>query len=373
MRQKSFLFIGSSLANGYHNEDDPNRTSMANMLRDDYMVVNYSIKENGTIKEYKNQYFKKDNFINDDGEVVANYSRINDILKLRNDGTGYLNNDKFSYAIDNKSIRLFGSSGNLVDLTATLFKGDRIFKYTSDGNSLSAFATTLDKKNKYRYDGNGKIIYMFGASLGYEGSKRYYERSYVCQLLDAVYDLRNTDVDCVFIQLSTNDMYQYISEKGKKHLPFGKVEDEKLGMDAYDITTSFGAMEYMIAKIKDIWCSAKIVIFTTWMNDDEWAKYIQSGMDWNSFIARYNNYDNYDKLSNSGKMRQGILKIVEKWEVGLMDFFGDYNINAILNGEDKKKLKADSIHLNIEGYEIIYQEFRKYIDKIDFQFDIDNY
>ena len=59
MQSKNYLFIGSSAANGFHSAADPTRTSMATMMRDDYLTADYTIYENGALVEYKSVYLRK--------------------------------------------------------------------------------------------------------------------------------------------------------------------------------------------------------------------------------------------------------------------------------------------------------------------------
>lgn len=363
MQSKNYLFIGSSAANGFHSAADPTRTSMATMMRDDYLTADYTIYENGALVEYKSVYLRKISSPSNDGKIEGTYSWGTHTVKLNQNGSASLNGVAFAYFTNENAITLRNPIESIFSFDAVLRSGDTVYKYTSDGNSISAYATYLDPQHPTRYDNNGNAIAMDYSSIGYEGSKTKYERSYVCQLLDAIHDIGDQPIDKVFIQLSTNDIGQFTSAAATEHLPFGSIDDSAFDVNSFDLSTSFGSMEYIIAKIKEQWKDAEIVIFSCWMMDSDWTTYVNSKKDWDTFVAEYSDQNNYNNVSEYAKMRLGLMQIIDKWDVGFIDCWADYQLNSLLNGENKSLYKADTVHLTEAGYEkAVFGIFRSSVD-----------
>lgn len=360
----NYLFIGSSIANGYHTATDTNRVSMANMLREDYLTVSYSLYRNGQVEKNDNVYMRKISSPINDDQIFGTYRWSSDTITLNSDNTGSINGIEFEYYLNGNYFSLASPVGTLYSLEGLKRGGDKVYKYTSDGNSISAYATSLDPAHPYRYTAGGEAINMYvGPSIGYEGSQTYYERSYVSQLLDALHDIGDQNIDKVFIQLSTNDIGQFTSSAATEHLPFGSVlADNVTNSSAFDVSTSFGAMEYIIARCKEQWEGVEIVIFSCWMMDSDWALYQSSGKTWDDFVSYYSNQDNYELLSEYAKMRLGLMKIVDKWNTGYIDAWADYDANKLLN-ENRGTYKSDTVHLHEAGYEkVAFPDFRAFID-----------
>ena len=364
MQSKNYLFIGSSLANGFHSSSDNSRTSMATMMRGDYLTADYTIFENGALKEYKSVYLRKVSSPYNDGNIAGTYSWGSHKIVLNSDGSALFNSTEFNYYVNGSNIVLNQPIGILFSFKAVFRLGDTVYKYTCDGNPISAYGSYLDPNKEHaRYESNGNQIAMGWSSTGYEGSKTKYERSYVCQLLDAIHDLGTQKIDKVFIQLSTNDIGQFIDREATTHLPFGTVHPTSFDINDFDLATSFGSMEYMVAKIKEQWKDAEIVIFSCWMMDSDWNTFKSSGKTWDEFILEYSNQANYDNVSEYAKMRLGLMQIIDKWDIGYIDCWADYELNAALNGENKSIYKSDSIHLTMLGYEKnVFGIFRQCID-----------
>ena len=363
--QQNYLFVGSSLANGYHTATNPNRVSMANMLREDYLTANFTVFENGNFTTLSNVYMRKISTpVNAEG-VEGKYRWDSYTVELKADNTGTFNGVDFEYFLDGSYVSLKFPTGTLFGFEAIKRGGDKVYKYTSDGNSISAYATSLDPLHDFRYVYGGEAMNMWTHSIGYEGSLTKYERSYVCQLLDAIYDIGNKPIDKVFIQLSTNDIGQYTTSSYDEHLPFGTVLANNIrDIDSFDITTSFGALEYMVAKIKQQWPNAEVVIFSCWMMDSDWALYQSSGKTWDDFVADFSDQSNYDNVSEYAKMRLGLMQIVEKWDTHFIDAWADYEANRVLN-ENHSIYKSDTVHMYEAGYErVAFPAFRELLDKV---------
>ncbi len=123
--------------------------------------------------------------------------------------------------------------------------------------------------------------------------------------------VKNVDYFC--LQLSTNDMY--------KSARFGAVTDADVkDINSFNKTTTFGAIEYIVAKAKETW-DCKVVI---WSNS-----YFQN--------------NNYKKMVDATK------EIASKWNIEFLNLYEDEEFNKI--GDANKALyMKDNIHPTKAGY-----------------------
>lgn len=140
------------------------------------------------------------------------------------------------------------------------------------------------------------------------------EESYV-ERLDAYLASpdRAEQVDAFVCQLSTND----------KGFPdrFGTVTgDDVRDASAFDRTTTFGAMEYIIATVRETW-DCPIYFYTNPPMGDE----------------------------NYGTMVDALEQIAAKWDVGIIDLYRDEAFND-LTDEERDLYMSDSIHPTKAGY-----------------------
>lgn len=124
---------------------------------------------------------------------------------------------------------------------------------------------------------------------------------------------RAETMDCVIVQLSTNDSAK-VGDIGQVMPDF--ITDPT----AFDLKTTFGAMEYIIAMAKQTW-DCPVVFYTN-------PPY---GLD------RY------------GEMVDGLYKIAEKWDITVIDLYNDEEFNSI-SAEDYDLYMADNIHPTKAGY-----------------------
>ena len=117
--------------------------------------------------------------------------------------------------------------------------------------------------------------------------------------------------DYFIIQLSTNDATQ--------NKPLGKISDSKNKED-FDLMTITGAMEYIIAAVKERW-GCPVAFYT--------------GTKYSS--APYQ------------KMVDRLFELKEKWGIGVIDLWNDEEMNAV-SKKDYAKYMSDSIHPNGTGY-----------------------
>ncbi|MGM9680616.1 MAG: SGNH/GDSL hydrolase family protein [Eubacteriales bacterium] len=137
---------------------------------------------------------------------------------------------------------------------------------------------------------------------------------------------RPATADYFICQLSTNDATQ--------NKPLGEISDS-FDMDDFDTQTVCGAIEYIIAYIKDKY-DCPIAFYT--------------GPRYNS--AAYQ------------KMVDALLEIQKKWGIYVIDFWNDPDFAALSAREQSKwlsKYMADDIHPNALGYEEwwtpVFEEF----------------
>lgn len=117
--------------------------------------------------------------------------------------------------------------------------------------------------------------------------------------------------DAVIVQLSTND--------ASKKLPLGEISNSS-NLEDFDTSTVIGSMEAIICYCKDIWDCP--VIFYTGTKYDS---------------AEYQ------------AMVDSLLKLQEKWELGVIDLWNDAKMNAV-SEKDYDFYMNDPIHPTQAGY-----------------------
>lgn len=122
---------------------------------------------------------------------------------------------------------------------------------------------------------------------------------------------KNIKADAFVCQLSTND--------ATKELPLGEVT-EGYDLNNFDTRTIAGAIEYIIAYAKDTW-NCPVVFYTQ---------------------AKYDS-DHYAKMVDL------LLEIKNKWQITVIDFWNDEEINN-LTEEERKLYLVDHIHPTKAGY-----------------------
>ena len=117
--------------------------------------------------------------------------------------------------------------------------------------------------------------------------------------------------DAFICQLSTND--------ATKKKPLGIVSDS-YSMNDFDTKTVAGAIEYIIAYVKETW-NCPVIFYTGTKYDSEYY----------------------------GKMVDLLLQIQNKWDIGVIDLWNDAEMNAV-SSEDYKLYMANGIHPTRAGY-----------------------
>ena len=135
------------------------------------------------------------------------------------------------------------------------------------------------------------------------------EDSYIERMRDNLDPERQ--VDLFICQLSTND--------ATRNSPLGEISESR-DLDSFDVKTVCGAIEYIIAYAKETW-HCRVMFYTNPQYDS----------------------DTY------AKMVEALLKIQEKWQIGVIDFWNDERINSV-SPEKRKLYLQDPIHPMKAGY-----------------------
>lgn len=118
--------------------------------------------------------------------------------------------------------------------------------------------------------------------------------------------------DCFICQLSTNDATQ--------ELPLGEISDSSNKKD-FDTKTTIGAIEYIVATVKEKW-NCPIMFYTgTFMESELYQKMVDC-----------------------------LFEISKKWNFGIIDLWNDSEMRAV-DAEDYKAYMLDNIHPTKLGYE----------------------
>lgn len=122
---------------------------------------------------------------------------------------------------------------------------------------------------------------------------------------------KNIKADAFVCQLSTND--------ATKEKPLGEISDS-FDIKDFDTQTVAGAIEYIISYAKETW-NCPIVFYTQAKYDSEYY----------------------------GKMVDLLLELQKKWDIIVIDFWNDEEINNI-SDEQQKLYLIDHIHPTKAGY-----------------------
>ena len=122
---------------------------------------------------------------------------------------------------------------------------------------------------------------------------------------------KNINADAFVCQLSTND--------ATKEMPLGEISDS-FNADDFDTQTIAGAIEFIISYAKETW-NCPVIFYTQSKYDSE----------------------HYAKMVNL------LYEIQKKWDISIIDFWNDAEINSITDDERKIYL-VDHIHPTKAGY-----------------------
>ena len=122
---------------------------------------------------------------------------------------------------------------------------------------------------------------------------------------------KNIKADAFVCQLSTND--------ATKEMPLGEIS-ESFNADDFDTQTVAGAIEFMISYAKETW-NCPVIFYTQSKYDSE----------------------------HYAKMVELLYEIQKKWDITIIDFWNDAEINSITE-EQRNLYLVDRIHPTKAGY-----------------------
>ena len=161
---------------------------------------------------------------------------------------------------------------------------------------------------KYAISGTTLSDCMTENSLAWEDGRDHGSYVYRMEQLD-----KDADYDLFIIQLSTND--------ATAGIPMGEISADQ-ELSSQDTSTVIGAMEYIIAYVKETW-NCPVMFFTGTKYDSEQYQ----------------------------EMVETLLALQEKWQIGVIDLWNNEEMNAIDQDLYLTYMKEDGIHPLRDGYE----------------------
>lgn len=276
-----------------------------------------------------NNIKEKETFINVKSKEVhilenENYNYLDNIVSSNNEKVVcQKNNDTINCKLDNKE-----ASYKIIYTVVTknkniIFFGDSItYGFLTKGYSWTEFI-------KDNYDFN--IVTNAGISdyrvSTYDDKNKW--------LTDTIISHANEKYDYVIMQGGINDVLY--------NTPLGEISNSK-SEDDFDVNTFAGGFESYIYNAKKYFKDAKIGYIITYYTPN----YTERGQKWS--------YDDYNKYIMMTK------KILDKWNIKYLDLFNEEYSN-ILKVNTKTYL-PDNLHLNYEGYKIIYPYIYDFIKSL---------
>ena len=276
-----------------------------------------------------NNVKEKETFINVKSKEVhilenENYNYLDNIVSSNNEKVVcQKNNDTINCKLDNKE-----ASYKIIYTMVTknkniIFFGDSItYGFLTKGYSWAEFI-------KDNYDFN--IVINAGISdyrvSTYDDKNKW--------LTDTIISHANEKYDYVIMQGGINDVLY--------NTPLGEISNSKSEND-FDVNTFAGGFESYIYNAKKYFKDAKIGYIITYYTPN----YTERGLKWS--------YDDYNKYVMMTK------KILDKWNIKYLDLF-DEEYSNILKVNTKTYL-PDNLHLNYEGYKIIYPYIYDFIKSL---------
>lgn len=276
-----------------------------------------------------NNVKEKETFINVKSKEVhilenENYNYLDNIVSSNNEKVVcQKNNDTINCKLDNKEV-----SYKIIYTVVTknkniIFFGDSItYGFLTKGYSWAEFI-------KDNYDFN--IVINAGIS-DYRVSNFDDKNKW---LTDTIISHANEKYDYVIMQGGINDVLY--------NTPLGEISNSKSEND-FDVNTFAGGFESYIYNAKKYFKDAKIGYIITYYTPN----YTERGQKWS--------YDDYNKYIMMTK------KILDKWNIKYLDLFNEEYSN-ILRVNTKTYL-PDNLHLNYEGYKIIYPYIYDFIKSL---------
>ena len=276
-----------------------------------------------------NNVKEKDTFINVKSKEVyilenENYNYLDNIVSSDNEKVVCQKNDDIINCIlDNKEVSYKIIYTSVTKNKNIIFFGDSItYGFLTKGYSWVGFI-------KDNYDFNTVInagISDYRVST-YDDKNKW--------LTDTIISHSNEKYDYVIMQGGINDTLY--------NTPLGEISNSKSEND-FDVNTFAGGLESYIFNAKKYFKDAKIGYIITYYTPN----YTERGQKWS--------YDDYNKYVMMTK------EILDKWNIKYLDLFNEEYSN-ILKVNTKTYL-PDNLHLNYEGYKIIYPYIYDFIKSL---------
>ena len=276
-----------------------------------------------------NNVKEKETFINVKSKEVhilenENYNYLDNIVSSNNEKVVcQKNNDIINCSLDNKEVSYKIIYTSVTKNKNIIFFGDSItYGFLTKGYSWAEFI-------KDNYDFNTVInagISDYRVST-YDDKNKW--------LTDTIISHANEKYDYVIMQGGINDVLY--------NTPLGEISNIKSEND-FDVNTFAGGFESYIYNAKKYFKDAKIGYIITYYTPN----YTERGQKWS--------YDDYNKYIMMTK------KILDKWNIKYLDLFNEEYSN-ILKVNTKTYL-PDNLHLNYEGYKIIYPYIYDFIKSL---------
>lgn len=276
-----------------------------------------------------NNVKEKETFINVKSKEVhilenENYNYLDNIVSSNNEKVVcQKNDDTVNCNLDNKEVSYKIIYTMVTKNKNIIFFGDSItYGFLTKGYSWVEFI-----KDNYDF----KIVTNAGISdyrvSTYDDKNKW--------LTDTIISHANEKYDYVIMQGGINDVLY--------NTPLGEISNSKSEND-FDVNTFAGGFESYIYNAKKYFKDAKIGYIITYYTPN----YTEKGQKWS--------YDDYNKYIMMTK------KILDKWNIKYLDLFNEEYSN-ILKVNTKTYL-PDNLHLNYEGYKIIYPYIYDFIKSL---------
>ena len=276
-----------------------------------------------------NNVKEKETFINVKSKEVhilenENYNYLDNIVSSNNEKVVcQKNNDTINCKLDNKEVSYKIIYTMVTKNKNIIFFGDSItYGFLTKGYSWAEFI-------KDNYDFN--IVTNAGISdyrvSTYDDKNKW--------LTDTIISHANEKYDYVIMQGGINDVLY--------NTPLGEISNSK-SEDDFDVNTFARGFKSYIYNAKKYFKDAKIGYIITYYTPN----YTERGQKWS--------YDDYNKYIMMTK------KILDKWNIKYLDLF-DEEYSNILKVNTKIYL-PDNLHLNYEGYKIIYPYIYDFIKSL---------
>ena len=276
-----------------------------------------------------NNVKEKETFINVKSKEVhilenENYNYLDNIVSSNNEKVVcQKNNDTVNCNLDNKEVSYKIIYTSVTKNKNIIFFGDSItYGFLTKGYSWAEFI-------KDNYDFNTVInagISDYRVST-YDDKNKW--------LTDTIISNANERYDYVIMQGGINDVLY--------NTPLGEITNSKREND-FDVNTFAGGLESYIYNAKKYFKDAKIGYIITYYTPN----YTERGQKWS-----YVDYNKYIMMTK---------KILDKWNIKYLDLFSEEYSN-ILKVNTKTYL-PDNLHLNYEGYKIIYPYIYDFIKSL---------